>query len=61
MEFWRRKNFNSAESEHRYLHEGKYKVTTLTVTNDAGSGTEIETNYIKVTTNTRLCINSENK
>jgi len=46
--------------EHRYLQEGNYTVK-LTVTNTAGSSTKTKTNYIKVTTNTRPGIYSENK
>ncbi|WP_054864920.1 PKD domain-containing protein [Methanosarcina barkeri] len=46
--------------EHQYLQEGKYKVT-LTVSNVAGCNTIKKTNYIKVTTNTRPSIYSENK
>jgi beta propeller repeat protein len=46
--------------KHEYSREGKYKVT-LTVTNAAGSSTVSKTNYIKVTTNTRPGIYSENK
>ena len=46
--------------KHEYLQEGNYKVT-LTVTNAAGSSTATKTNYIKVTTNTRPGIYSENK
>jgi len=46
--------------EHQYLQEGNYKIT-LTVSNAAGSSTATKTNYIKVTTNTRPGIYSENK
>ncbi|HWQ50026.1 MAG TPA: PKD domain-containing protein [Methanosarcina sp.] len=61
MEFWRRKNFNRPEStKHRYLQEGNYTVK-LTVTNTAGSSTKTKTNYIKMSTNTRPGIYSENK
>ncbi|AKB48667.1 hypothetical protein MSKOL_2890 [Methanosarcina sp. Kolksee] len=44
---------------HKYLQEGKYKIT-LTVSNTAGSSTVTKTNFIKVTTNTRPGIYSEN-
>ncbi|MDY0128785.1 MAG: PKD domain-containing protein, partial [Methanosarcina vacuolata] len=44
--------------KHKYLQEGKYKVT-LTVTNVAGSNTTTKTNFITVTTNTRPGIYSE--
>jgi len=46
--------------EHQYLQEGNYKIT-LTVSNAAGSNTATKINYIKVTTNTRPGIYSENK
>jgi len=46
--------------EHQYSQEGNYKIT-LTVSNAAGSNTITKTNYIKVTTNTRPGIYSENK
>jgi len=46
--------------EHQYLQGGNYKVT-LTVVNVAGSSTVTKKNYIKVTTNTRPGIYSENK
>ncbi|WP_155396543.1 PKD domain-containing protein [Methanosarcina barkeri] len=46
--------------EHQYLQGGSYKVT-LTVVNVAGSSTVTKKNYIKVTTNTRPGIYSENK
>ncbi|WP_292387683.1 PKD domain-containing protein [Methanosarcina sp. UBA5] len=46
--------------KHEYSQEGSYKVT-LTVTNVAGSSTLTKTNFIKVTTNTRPGIYSENK
>ncbi|WP_292388289.1 PKD domain-containing protein [Methanosarcina sp. UBA5] len=46
--------------KHQYLQEGNYKVT-LIVSNAAGSSTATKTNYIKVTTNTRPGIYSENK
>ncbi len=46
--------------KHEYSQKGKYKVT-LTVTNAAGSSTVYKKNYIKVTTNTRPGIYSENK
>ncbi|AKJ37934.1 PKD domain-containing protein [Methanosarcina barkeri] len=46
--------------EHQYLQGGSYKVT-LTVSNAAGGNTITKTNYIKVTTNTRPGIYSENK
>ena len=45
---------------HEYLQEGNYKVT-LTVTNAAGSNTTTKKNYIKIATNTRPGIYSENK
>jgi len=45
---------------HKYLQEGNYKVT-LTVTNTAGSNTTTKKNYIKIATNTRPEIYSENK
>jgi len=45
---------------HEYLQEGNYKVT-LTVTNAAGSNTTTKKSYIKITTNTRPGIYSENK
>ncbi|HEX3013129.1 MAG TPA: PKD domain-containing protein, partial [Methanobacterium sp.] len=46
--------------KHQYLQEGNYKVT-LKVTNAAGSSTSTKTNCIKVTTNTRSEIYSQNK
>ncbi len=46
--------------KHEYLQEGSYKVT-LTVTNVAGTSTLTKTNFIKVTTNTRPGMYSENK
>jgi len=46
--------------EHQYSQEGNYKIT-LTVSNAAGGNTITKTNYIKVTTNTRPGIYSENK
>ncbi|WP_292390592.1 S8 family serine peptidase, partial [Methanosarcina sp. UBA5] len=46
--------------KHEYSQEGSYKVT-LTVTNVAGTSTLTKTNFIKVTTNTRPGIYSENK
>jgi FOG: PKD repeat len=46
--------------KHEYLEEGNYKVT-LTVTNTAGSSTATKTDYIKVITNTRPGLYSENK
>ncbi len=44
--------------KHQYLQEGNYKIT-LTVSNAAGSSTITKTNFIKVTTNTRPGIYSQ--
>ncbi len=46
--------------KHKYLEEGNYTVS-LTATNAAGSNTKTLRNYIKVTTNTRPGIYSENE
>ncbi|WP_229395547.1 PKD domain-containing protein [Methanosarcina sp. DH1] len=45
---------------HQYTQKGNYKIT-LTVSNAAGSNTITKTNFIKVTTDTRPGIYSENK